>query len=87
MSWKYQYDLVNATPRPRHWIEVRFEDFVLRQAETLARLESYLGVKLARIPVKREAVGRWKTDPGPNYYDFFAAAMERYGYEIPPAAA
>ena len=87
MSWKYQYDLVNATPRPRHWIEVRFEDFVLRQDETLARLESYLGVKLARIPVNPEAVGRWKTDPGPNYFDLFAPAMERYGYEIPAQAA
>ena len=87
ISWKYQYDLVRATPRPRNWIEVRFEDFVQRQDETLARLESYLGVKLARIPVNPEAVGRWKTDPGPNYYGFFAPAMERYGYEIPPTAA
>ena len=45
---------------------VRFEDFVQRQDETLARLESYLGVTLARIPVKPEAVGRWKTDTGPK---------------------
>ena len=87
ISWKYQYDLVRATPRPRNWIEVRFENFVQRQDETLARLESYLGVKLARIPVNPEAVGRWNTDAGPNYYDFLAPAMERYGYETPPAAA
>ena len=87
ISWKYQYDLVSATPRPRNWIEVRFEDFVQRQDETLARLESYLGVKLVRIPVNLEAVGRWKTDTGPNYYGFFAPAMERYGYEMPPTAA
>ena len=85
--WKYQYDLVRATPRPGHWIEARFEDFVQRQDETLARLEFYLGVKLARIPVNPEAVGRWKTDTDPNYYDFFAPAMKRYGYEMPPAAA
>ena len=58
MSWKYQYDLVRATPRPKNWIEVRFEDFVQRQDETLARLQSYLGIKLARISVKPEAVGR-----------------------------
>ena len=62
---------------------MRFEDFVQRQDETIARLDSYLGVKLARIPVKPEAVGRWKTDTGTNYYDFFAPAMERYGYEMP----
>ena len=41
ISWKYQYDLVRATPRPRNWIEVRFEDFVQRQDETLARLDSW----------------------------------------------
>ena len=67
-------------------MEVRFEDFVLRQDETLARLESYLGVTLAMIPVNPEAVGRWKTDAGPNYYGFFAPAMERYGYKMSPAA-
>ena len=87
ISWKYQYDLVRATPRPKHWIELRFEDLVQRQDETIARLESCLGVKLARIPVKPEAVGRWKTDTGPNYYDFLAPAMERHGYEMPPLAA
>jgi len=81
ISWKYQYDLIQAIPKPEHWIEVRFEDFVLRQEETLARLESFLGIPLARIPVQPETVDRWKLDPGVNYYDFFAPAMERYGYE------
>jgi len=83
ISWKYQYELVKATPKPKHWIEVRFEDFVLHQEETLARLEAFLGFKLARIPVQPEAVGRWRLDSGPNYFDFFAPAMEEYGYEIP----
>ena len=35
ISWKYQYDIVKATPQPANWIEVRFEDFVLQQEETL----------------------------------------------------
>lgn len=83
ISWKYQYDLVRATPPPRHWIEIRFEDFVLHQAETLARLESYLGIPLKPIAVKPEAVGRWRTDTGTNYYDFFEPAMREYGYELP----
>ena len=30
ISWKYQYDIVKATPRPAKWIEVRFEDARLR---------------------------------------------------------
>ena len=83
ISWKYQYDLVKAFPKPEHWLEVRFEDFVLRQEETLARLEDYLGFKLARIIVRPDAVNRWKTDEGVNYYDFFEPAMREYGYEIP----
>ncbi len=85
ISWKYQYDLVKASPRARHWIEVRFEDFVLRQDETLRRLEAFLGFPLARIPVRPEAVHRWRTDPDTNYFDFFEPAMREYGYEIPAA--
>jgi hypothetical protein len=81
ISWKYQYDLVKATPRPANWIEVRFEDFVLRQDQTLARLEEFLGIKLAKIPVRPEAVGRYRTDPAAVNYDFLADAMREYGYE------
>lgn len=83
ISWKYQYDLVRSTPRPKHWIEVRMEDFVQRQEETLTRLEDFLGFPLARIMVKPEAVGRWKLDDGVSYYDFFEPAMREYGYELP----
>jgi len=83
ISWRYQYDLMQATPQPEHAIEVRFEDFVLRQDATLARVEEFLGMKLAKVPVRPEAVGRWKTDEGVNYFDFLAPAMRRYGYEIP----
>jgi len=85
VSWKYQYDLVRATVKPAHWIDVRFEDFVLRQEATLARLEAFLGIPLARIPVRPEAVGRWRTDGGVNYFDFFAPAMRDYGYGTPAA--
>lgn len=81
ISWKYQYDLVKAAPKPKHWIEVRFEDFVLRQEETLTRLEEFLGMPLARIPVKPEAIGRWRADQGTHYFDFFEPAMKEYGYQ------
>lgn len=83
ISWKYQNDLVQATPKPAHWMEVRFEDFVLHQDETLARLEEFLGLTLAKIPVQTEAVGRWRQDTGTNYYPFLELAMAQYGYEIP----
>ncbi len=82
ISWKYQYDLVRATVKPAHWIEVRFEDFVLRQDETLARLEDFLSIPLAKIPVNPEAVGRWKTAIGVTTFDFLAPAMAQYGYDM-----
>ncbi|MFC1452427.1 sulfotransferase [Verrucomicrobiota bacterium] len=82
VSWKYQYDLVRAGPRAAHWIEVRFEDFVLHQEETLARLEAFLGIALARIPVRPEAVGRWRNDPGVHDFDFFEPALREYGYDL-----
>ncbi len=88
VSWLYQYKLVQNAPRPKNWIEVRMEDFVLKQEETLARLEDFLGFKLARIPVKPEAVGRWIEDEkdsttDPNYFPIFEEAMREYGYEVP----
>jgi Sulfotransferase family len=80
ISWKYQYDLVKATPKPKHWLEVRFEDFVLKHEETLQRLEDFLNIKLARIIVRPDAVERYKSDTGVHYFDFFEPAMEAYNY-------
>lgn len=80
ISWKYQYELVRATPRPANWIEVRFEDFVLQQERTLARLEEYLGIPLGRIIVRPDAVERFKHDEGVHDFDFFAPELAQYGY-------
>lgn len=88
-SWMYQYELVRRTPKPAHWIEVRFEDFVLAQESTLARLEKFLGFPLARIAVRPEAVGRWRRAPEKagifERLDFLAGPIATYGYdpEIP----
>ena len=83
ISWKYQYDLVKSTPKPANWLEVRFEDFVLEQEETLTRLENFLDIPLARIIVRPDSIDRWKEDAGVNYFDFFAPAMIEYGYPMP----
>lgn len=80
ISWKYQYDLIAATPRPRYAIDVRFEDFVLRQDETLGRLSDFLGIRLAKIPVKADAVGRHHQAAPIQGIDFLADAMREYGY-------
>jgi len=62
---------------------VRFEDFVQKQAETLKRLEAYLGIPLALITVRAEAVGRYTAADGVSYFDFLNEGMRTYGYEIP----
>lgn len=83
ISWKYQYDLMQSMPKPKYWMEVRFEDFVLQQDEILRKIEDFLGTRLEKIPVHPETVDRWKVDEGINYYDFLEPAMRQYGYEIP----
>jgi len=83
ISWIYQDKLVQATPKPAHWLEVRMEDFVLDQTGTLVRLEAFLGYPLARIPVRPDAVGRWRDDEGQHYFDFLRESMHRYRYETP----
>ncbi len=85
ISWKYQYDLVKATPKPSNWMEVRFEDYVLKQEETLERLEAFLRLPLARIILRQDTIHRWKRDEGINYFDFLEPAMREYNYEIPQA--
>lgn len=80
ISWKYQQEIVKATPPPAHSHSVRFEDFVLHQDQTLLGLEGFLGFDLARIPVQTAPVGRWRTDDGTHMFDFFEENMQDLGY-------
>ena len=85
ISWKYQSEIFKATPRPKHVLEVRFEDFILDQDRTLKRLEEFLGIPMGKIIVRPEAVGRWRTDDGVHYFDFFEEELRAHGYELPEA--
>jgi len=87
ISWKYQADIYKATPRPKRLIELRFEDFVLRQDDTLQKLQAYLGFPLAKIEVRSDSVGRWKADTGRHDFSFFETAMAAYGYDPMPGPA
>ena len=80
ISWLYQYKLMKATPKPKNYIAIRFEDFILKHEETLKRLEDFLHIPLARIVVRTESVGRWKTDAGCYHFPFFQEAMAENGY-------
>jgi hypothetical protein len=80
VSWKYQREIVKATPAPKRVLTVRFEDFVLRQDQTLAHVERFLGFPLARIPVRPEAVGRWKQSETATDYEVFHDDLVEHGY-------
>lgn len=80
ISWKYQREIVKATPPPKYTIDVRFEDFVLDQDRTLKRLEEFLGIPLAKIEVRPEAVGRWETADVVFNFDFLKEDMAELGY-------
>lgn len=71
ISWQYQYEIMRTTPSPQRRMDVRFEEFVLDQSATLSRLEGFLGIPLARIPVQPEAVSRWKSASHHREFDFF----------------
>ncbi|MDA0335285.1 MAG: sulfotransferase [bacterium] len=81
ISWKYQYDLVAATPKPQHWLTLRFEDFVQHQERELGRLEEFLGMPLGRIIVRPDSVGRWqRTEERVPDFDFLRDALRESGY-------
>jgi hypothetical protein len=71
ISWQYQYEMARSCPKPKHWIDMRFEEFVLNQETELGRLEQFLGFAPARIPVTTDPIGRWRTDTERNDFDFF----------------
>ena len=80
ISWKYQVEIVRATPKPKRWLTVKFEDFVTKQEETLKTVDKFLGFPLVKIPVKPEAVGRYKKDKGQHDFPFLSEHLKSYGY-------
>ena len=81
ISWKYQNEIVKATPKPKHWTCVRLEDFVLDQAKTLKKVGDYLGFPLVSIPVKPEVIGRYRTDKDRHDFDLFQEDLIEHGYK------
>ncbi len=80
VSWKYQSEIYKATPKPSNLLEVRFEDFIQDQENTLKRIGGYLGVPLEKIPVRTESVGRWKTAEQKFDYPFLNEELTTFQY-------
>lgn len=82
ISWKYQREIEKAVPAPKHSLSIRFEDMVFDQDNTLKKLEDFLGIPMAKIEMRSDSVGRWKTADGDIMFDFFEKDMIENGYEI-----
>ena len=52
----------------------------MKQEETLLQMEEFLGIPLARIVVRADSIGRWKSDRGEHDFEFFAPALAENGY-------
>lgn len=80
ISWKYQRELMKATPAPANLIQLRFEDMVFRQDEVLSKLETFLSMPMAKIEMRPDSVGRWKADEGIHMFDVFKLDLIECGY-------
>jgi hypothetical protein len=61
-SWKYQHEIVKATPQPERFISIRYEDLVLEHETTMQKLEKFLTIPLTRGVMDETRVGQWKND-------------------------
>ena len=82
VSWLYQREIVRSVPEPKNALYVRFEDMVFDQDNTIARISDYLGIPIAKIEMRPDSVGRYKTDDGRHMFDFFESDMKDLGYEL-----
>lgn len=77
-SWKIYYDLIKEVPRPKNFLHLRFEDFILNQDESAKRLEQWLGIKLPeRIEVNKTKVHE---NDHKNVKDYNIKPMRDLGY-------
>lgn len=84
ISWKYQHDLIMQSEKPKNWLVVRLEDFILDHDKEIERISQFLDVPLAPIPVRPNVVGRWKSAPPVPGIELLTPLMEHYGYEPSP---
>lgn len=82
ISWLYQREIVRSVPTPKNHLSIKFEDMVFDQDNTLARISDYLGIPIAKIEMRPDSVGRYKTDKGEHMFDFFENDMKELGYEL-----
>lgn len=68
VNCKYQWDIVENTPKPINFIRIKYEDFCLNQTQEIKKLNLFLNDNLKSTETKTTSVQKWKKDP--NHIDF-----------------
>jgi len=84
ISWKYQFEIFKATPKPKNLIEIRFEDLVVNQERTLKKLEDFLKQPMTKIKMNPDPAGRavrtMLVDDREKLDAFFVSELLQYDY-------
>jgi len=60
ISWLYQWEIVQQTPQPKHFLSVSYDDFIKNPEQEIERIEGFLDRPLGRIVVRQ-------SEPKPIY--------------------
>lgn len=81
ISWIYQWELMEATPDPKHLIKIKFEDYILKHDEISEQLEDFLGIKLARLPMRKSSINKHKKNKELPELKFLDEYLYKLGYK------
>lgn len=81
ISCKYQHDIIYSTPKPKHFIKIRFEDIVLNQTLQLERLSRFLDIPLDnQIRMNSSKVARWHKAKVFTKFSFLKPICNKHNY-------
>lgn len=80
LSWVYHETIIDRTPKPEHWLTVRFEDFLLDNDNERARIGAYLGMHLPEIYINPRVVRRHQNYDMTPYLPVMAPYLVKHGY-------
>ena len=82
-SWKLQFDIVDKTPLPKHFVRLRLEDLVEFPEKMSTNLEEYLGAKIHLVEGVHGAIGRWRRNPDEyEYPPWMRHYLQLLGYPL-----
>ena len=75
LSWLYQWQIVHCTPRPQHFLAIRYEDYLADAEAVCRKIEAFIGMPIGR-GVVRNGVNTKNEIP----FSFLRPALNQAGY-------